>query len=200
MRRTLSGMLAIVTVLVASPFLAVQAADADEMVPNPMFKFWSGFKPGSTATLTEKTILSGPEKNMFPDGIDQKDVTSTLLSSKPEGVVVKVVVTERDFLGTIEAAPTKKTFVPKITKANLRAAMHDIDAARGEDTIEVLGEKLPCRTVSGTEKKEGSEIEHKVWISEKIPGGIVKHTRITRQDGRVIADTTIMLKSFKVAE
>jgi hypothetical protein len=200
MRRAVYCMLAIGTFLLASPFLAVQAADADEMVVNPMHKFWANFKPGSTATLAEKTILSGAEKNTFPDGIDEKDVTSKLLSVKGDNVVVQVVVAERDFLGTIETAPTKKTFPAKIKKAFLQAAMHNVDATRGEDTIEVLGQKLECKTVSGTEKKEGTEVEHKIWLSEKIPGGVVKHTRITRQDGRVIADTTIVLKAFKVAD
>jgi hypothetical protein len=33
-----------------------------------------------------------------------------------------------------------------------------------------------------------------------VPGGIVKRTQITRQEGKVVADTTIMLKSFKHAD
>jgi hypothetical protein len=186
-------------VLLVGP-TAVRAADDDEMVANPMYKFWAGFKPGSTVTSLEKTILSGPDKNTVPDGIDEKTVTYKLLSVKPDAVVVQTEVSERNFLGTTDSAPTKKTFPPKIKRAHLRAAMHDVDAKPGEDTLELLGKKLECKTLSGTEKKEGEEIDHKVWISDQVPGGIVKHTRVTKQDGKLIADTTIVVKSYKVAD
>jgi hypothetical protein len=193
-------MLVVATALLSASFLAAGAAEKDEMVVNPFYKHWAGFKPGSTVTLLEKTVLSGPEKETVPDGIDEKTVTYTLLSVTPEQVVVQVNVVEREFLGTIEAAPTKKTFPAKIKKSHLQGGFHGVDPKRGEDSLEVLGDKMACTTLSGTEKKEGSEIDHKVWVSDKVPGGIVKHTRTTKLDGKVAADTTITVKSYKSAE
>ncbi len=80
------------------------------------------------------------------------------------------------------------------------AAQHHIEATKGEDSITFDGKKIPCKTLSGTLKKDGSTIEHKLWISDKVPGGIVKRTQVTSQDGKLVANTTIMLKSYKHAE
>jgi hypothetical protein len=188
---------AVGTILLISPLLAVQAAD-DEMVTNPFYKYWATGKKGSTVTTVEKTAFPGPEKNAYPDGVDEKVITSTLLEVTPEHVVVQVVVIEREFLDTIESAPTKKTYPAKVKKANLLGGLHGVEPKVGEEPLEVLGKKLTCTTFSGTEKKEGTEVDHKIWASDKVPGGIVKHTRVLKQDGKVVADTTIAVKSYKM--
>jgi hypothetical protein len=184
--------------LLLVPFLAVQGADKDDLVVNPLYKHWANCKPGSTVTLLEKTVFTGPDKELVPDGVDEKEITSKLLSVTPEAVVVQVGVLEHEFLAAIEPPPTKKTYPAKVTKANLHAGLHGVDPKIGEDTLEVAGQKLKCVTWSGLEKKEGTEVEHKLWLSDKVPGGIVKHTRTTKQDGKVVADTTITVKSFKM--
>jgi hypothetical protein len=188
--------LAVGTILLVAPLLGVQAADGDEMVDNPFFKYWSKHKPGATVTLLEKTVLSGPDKAEVPDGIDEKTVANKLLDVKADGVVVQFVVTEREFLSTVESAPTKKTYPAKVKKSHLQAGLRGVDPKMGEETITVLGEKLPCVTMAGTEKNGTTETEHKIWLSEKVPGGVVKHTRVTKQDGKVVADTTIAVQSY----
>ena len=92
------------------PSLGVRAADKDEMVENPYYKLWANHKEGSTVTLHEKTVFSGPEKEQYPNGADEKEVTSKLLQVGRGSVVVQVTVTDHDFLSTIESAPTKKTY------------------------------------------------------------------------------------------
>lgn len=175
-------------------------AGDNELIDHPLYKFWANCKPGSTVTLVEKTTFSGAEKEQVPDGVDEKIVTRKLLSVDAKGVVVQMVVSESDFLGMIESAPTKATYAAKIKKGNLRAAQHYIDAAKGEDSVTVDGKKIACKTLAGTEKKDGTTIEHKLWFSEAVPGGIVKRTQVTTQDGKAIANTTILVKSFKHAE
>jgi hypothetical protein len=193
-------LLAVGTVLVVTPLLTVQAAEGDEMVANPLYKYWANHKPGSTVTLLETTKLTGPEKEQTPDGIDEKVVTSKLLKVTPEGVVVEVVVTERDFLKTVESAPTKTTYPAKIKKSWLEAALHGANPKIGKDTLTLKDKKYECTTISGTEKKDGTEVTHEIWVSEQVPGGIVKHTRVTKQDGKLVADTTIVLQSYKAGE
>jgi len=193
-------MLAVGTVLLVLPLLGVRAADKEEMVENPYYKFWASHKAGSTVTLHEKTVFTGPEKEQYPDGAEEKWVTSKLVKIGEGDAVVQVTVTERDFLNTIESAPTKKSYPKMVTKANLAAGLHGVDPVRGMETVMVLGEKLECITLSGTEKKGTEEVDHKVWVSDKVPGGIVKHTRVLKQDGKVVADTTIVVTKFKNAE
>jgi hypothetical protein len=191
-------LLAVGTILVVSPLFVMQAAEGDEMVANPFYKYWANHKAGSTVTLLEKTILTGPDKEQSPDGIDEKVVTTKLLKvTLDKEVVVEVTATERDFLKTIETAPTKTTYPAKVKKAWLQAALHGADPKMGKDTLTLLDKKFDCITVSGTEKKEGTVVDHEIWLSEKVPGGIVKHTRVTKQDGKLVADTTIVLQSYK---
>ncbi len=146
-------LLAVGMVLVVSPLLAVQAAEGDEMVANPLYKYWANHKPGSTVTLLEKNVLAGPEKEQFPDGIDEKVVTTKLLKVTPDNVVVEVTVTERDFLKTVESAPTKTTYPAKVKKSHLQAGLHGVDPKIGKDTLTLVGKKFDCTTLSGTEKK-----------------------------------------------
>jgi hypothetical protein len=132
-----------------------------------------------------------------PDGIDEKVVTTKLVKVTPESVVVEVAVTETDFLKKVESAPTKTTYPAKVKKSWLQAALHGADPKMGKDTLTLLDKKFECTTISGTEKKEGTEVTHEIWLSEQIPGGIVKHTRVTKQDGKLVADTTIVVQSYK---
>ena len=200
MLRAACWVLAVGTALVVCSAPAAPAADDDEMVVNPHYKYWANFKKGATVTRLEKTAFSGPAKEQVPDGIDQKEITMTLLAVSPDSVTVEVVVSERDFLDTIVSAPTKKIYPAKVKKSHLRAGLHGVDPKMGKDSLDVLGKKLDCVTASGTEKKDDVEVDHKIWLSEMVPGGIVKHTRTTKQGGKTVADTTIVVKSYKAAE
>jgi hypothetical protein len=169
------------------------------MVDNPFYKYWANCKPGSTVTLLEKTILSGPDKDQVPDGIDEKEVHCKLISVTPEKVVVEFVVSEREFLSVLETAATKKTYPAKVKKSDLVAFLHGTEPKVGQDTVDLLGKKLNCVTWSGTVKAQGTDAEHKIWLSDQVPGGVVRHTRVTKQDGKMVADTKIAVKSYKMA-
>ena len=46
--------------------------------------------------------------------------------------------------------------------------------------------------------KKGDEvIESKIWLSEEVPGGIVKRVRTTKIGNEVVAVTNVELVSFK---
>ena len=192
MMRTMRTVLVIVTLLVSMPLLAADD-DKDKLVDNPIYGGWAGHKPGATATVVEKTMYSGEEKNLAPD---VKTITYTLVSVSADKVVVKAVVAEQELLGTIESAPTKHTYPAKLKQSYLEAALPDLESTKGEEAIEWEGKKIKCHTLYGSYKKEGAEVAFKAWHSEHIPGGVVKRTRTTKQDGKTVT-TTITLQSYK---
>ena len=54
--------------------------------------------------------------------------------------------------------------------------------------------------MTGTVKAPSGElIDYKLWLSDEVPGSIVKHIRTAKYKGDTIAETTITLKSFKKA-
>ena len=54
---------------------------------------------------------------------------------------------------------------------------------------------------AGTVKEpDGEQVEFKLWLSDDVPGSIVKQVRTTRAKGEVVAETTITLQSYKKAD
>jgi hypothetical protein len=106
-------------------------------------------------------------------------------------------VVEEDFLSTVESAPTRITYPAKVKKANLRAFLQEWNAKEGKDeTIKVGGKDITCKVRAGAHKVEGGSVEAKLCFSDAVPGGVVAHTRTTRDGDAVVAETTTTLKSF----
>jgi len=181
---------------------AVGAAgdEKGEMIDNPMYKQWAEFKPGATVVLLEKTVHTGEDKEQFPDGIEEKAITHKLLKVSPKQVLLSTVVTEKVFLGSVESAPTKTTYNARIKKSALMAVLEEYQAKAGEETIDLLGKMVKCKTLAGSTTKGGTQIEYKLWLAKNVPGGIVKRHRKATKDGKVIAETTIQVRAIKVPE
>src|SRR5262245_21716534 len=189
--------------LVAVSCVIVTAAAwaQDEKVTNPFYRFWAGFKPGSTAVHLEQTKLSGADAQTVPKGIEENRITYKLIEVSPEQVVLEMVVREREFLGYVEAAPTRQIYPAQIRKADLDRIMEQTGAKMGEDTVKFDGRELKCRTMTGNVKgTSGEVVEYKVWLSDEVPGSIVKKVRTTRNGADMIAETTTTLQSYKKAE
>ncbi len=65
-----------------------------------------------------------------------------------------------------------------------------------EETIKVGSKEVKCKVRAGSKKIEGGTIEFKLYYSDAVPGGVVKHTRTTREGDKVVAATTTTLVSF----
>jgi hypothetical protein len=188
--------LAVLVLLVTAP-----ARAEEEMVANPFYKFWAGSQPGATAVHLEKTKLSGPEGKELPGGVDEKRIVYKLVEVDKDRVVVQMVVTERDLLGYVEAAPTRHIYPAKIEKSRLERVFLEDAGKIGEETVKVADKEIKTRTVGGIIKvPDGEEVEFKLWLSEEVPGMIVKQIRTARQKGDVLAETTMTLESYKKAD
>ena len=178
--------------------LAPTAWAQEKMVANPYYKFWAGSKPGATAVHLEKTKLSGPEGKLVPEGVDEKRIAYKLLNVNNDRAVVEMVVTEQDFLGYVQAAPTRHIYPAKIKKSHLERVLLADGGKTGEDVVKVGDKDTKCKTLAGTLKGPGGEqIEFKLWLSDEVPGTIVKQVRTARQKDELIAETTTTLRSFK---
>src|SRR5262245_20181672 len=198
MSRHLRGLSA---VGIVSLLLGGTAWAREDMVANPYYKFWASSKPGATAVHLEKTKLSGEEGKLVPDGMDEKRIAYKLVKVDKDRAVVQMVVTGQDFLGYIQAAPTRYIYPARIKKSHLERILVETGAKTGNETVEVAGKKLKCRTLTGTLKKGsgGEQVEFKLWLSNAVPGSIVKQVRQVRQKDKVIAETTTTLQSYKKA-
>jgi len=196
MRKTMRGLLAAALGL-ALAISAFAQGEKDGLVENPRYKHWANFKAGATSTYHEVTTFSGPEKESLPGGKDEKLVTYRLQNVNDARAVVVTTVVEEEFLGTVESAPTKLTYPAKVKQANLEAALDEHGAKKADDeTVKVGKEELKCHVLAGSVKKDGMTVEYKLHYSEAVPGGLVKRTRVTKDGDKVVAETTITLRSF----
>jgi hypothetical protein len=183
--------LALVVLVVAVPLVSAQD------VANPYYKFWSKAKPGATAVYKETTKLSGPAADSAPDGTDIKTVTYKLVELNAERAVVETRVTQQENFGFVESAPTRHIYPAKMSKAVLEDLLAETGAKGVAAMLKVGDKELKVMALTGNLKKGGETVDFKVWLSDEVPGGIVKRIRTTKVNGELAADTTVELVSFK---
>lgn len=180
---------------------AVSAFAGETLVDNPMYKFWASHKPGATSVYHEVTEYKGPEKAGLPSGREDKTVTYKLISIDDKKAVVQSNVLEKEFLGVLETAPSKMHYPAKIKKEHLEAVMEEFGAKKtGEEMIKVGKEELKCKLLEGSHKTGTETVDFKFCYSDTVPGGIVKRMRVSKEGDKVVAETTIMLKSFTLGK
>jgi hypothetical protein len=198
--RTLSVAGLVLSLLTAA---AAQAQEEQkEMADNPHYQYWHAHKPGSTVVRRETTKLTAPDSQQpASNAPDEKRIAYKLLESDDKRVVVEMVVTEKEPLGYVQDAPTRYIYPAKVPKQELEQHMQMTGATAGEDVVKLKDKELKAKTQAGTIKEpDGTEVEYKVWLSDEVPGGVVKKTQTTRQNGNVIAETTVTTVSYKDAE
>jgi len=191
--------IAALAVAIACCLQPVAAQPQDEMVANPFYRFWASFKPGATAIHLEQTKMPGEDGEMAPSGGGENRITYRLVEVTDDQVILETFVRERDFLGYVEAAPTRQIYPAKILKSDLEQILKEAGAQMGDEAIQFDGRELKCRTMTGTRKgSDGEVVEFKLWLSDEVPGHIVKKVRSTKANGALVAETTTTLQSYKL--
>jgi hypothetical protein len=195
--RTLFRSLAAVAVLFAcSALTGAQDKDKD-LAENPFYRFWSTSGIGSTVTLKETTKLTSPTPG-GDSGTDVKIVEHKLLERNAEKAVVETVVTEGELFGFVQTAPTKHIYPAKMSKEVLEELLKETGAKKEPATIKIGEKEMKVTYLSGTMKQgPDDEIEFKFWLSEEVPGAIVKKVRLTKNKGTVVAETTIEMVKYE---
>jgi hypothetical protein len=169
-----------------------------EMVDNPHYQYWRTHKPGSTVVHHETTKVTAAESSEAPD---EKRIAYKLLEADDKRVVVEMVVTVKEPLGYVQDAPTRYIFPAKVPKKDLERHMQITGATTGEDVVKCQDKELKVKTQTGTIKEpDGAEVAYKLWLSDEVPGSVVKKIQTTRQNGAGVAETTITTVSYKEAD
>src|SRR5262245_55022637 len=144
-------------------FLVPTARAQEDTVANPYYKFWAGSKPGATAVHLERTKLSGPEGKVVPGSTDEKRIDYRLVSVNKDRAVVEMVVTEEDFLGSVQAAPTRYIYPARLQKSRLERILQPEGGKSGEERVKVRGKEMKCKTLAGTVKgPDGTQTDFKL--------------------------------------
>lgn len=169
-----------------------------EQAENPYYKYWSKSKVGATVSLKETTKVSAPAGAEGDSGEEVKLITHKLVELTAEKAVVETIVTEGEVFGFIQSAPTKHIYPAKMNKEVLEELLKETGAKGEKAKLKVGGKEMDVVHLTGTVKKgKDDDVEFKIWLSEEVPGGIVKRVRVSKFKGETVAETTIELVEFK---
>jgi hypothetical protein len=169
--------------------LAVCAARAAE-VDNPEYAQWAKYKKGTSVTLKTTTTAAGMTTETLTttallDVTDTKLVIETTTVLKVAGMEIKTPF-KRDV--------PKKVTVPDV-KVDPKVKPPDVKMETGTETVKVAGLELKTKWTVTKLEVAGNTIETKTWMSDDVPGMIVKSESTTK--GAFATSTKIELIEFK---
>jgi hypothetical protein len=180
---------AVALVLVAGPALA---QDKDTY-PNPEFATWSNCKVGTSVTLRTITEAAGMKTELL--------VTNTLVEQGAEKVVVEVTTTIKTN-GMEIKAPAQKRVVTKTIVLKKGDKKDDVfkgqapgKTEEGTETLKVAGLEVKAKWYKAANDLGGVKSETKHWVSDDVPGMVVKS--VTTTTGAVNSTNTTELIEVK---
>lgn len=149
-----------------------------EMVDNPQYQGWKKFGEGSSATLTS-TMSAGGQK------IESESVRK-LVSKADDSVTIEVTASVT-FAGQSHSTP------PHEQKIAAQIDKKDADVSTSNEKVEAAGKTFDCKVYNITQATpDGKSVTAKVWITDEVPGGVVKMEAKTDR-----GDVTSILKSYE---
>lgn len=179
---------------VAAPALS----DDDKLVENPEFKNWAKFKPG--------TVLVMKNTNDIPGAKSEVTITRKLVEVKEDKLVIEVEMTLLLNSKPAPGQPPTKTELRKEVKASelksftwAQTGLPPEATEDGTEKVKVGGTEYECKrykfkskyTPPGGKEEEG---EGQVWVSDDVPGRIVKVTGKSKSTAQTIEVTQITVK------
>lgn len=191
MRNMSKGLCLTMLLIGLSPILSWGADD--EMIPNPVYKHWANFKIGASVTRREKVKFSAdsPEGQIYHERTLVKDIVYKLIETTPEKAVVEVIDVEHGRGYVQESAPFKITYFAKIKKG-LGTPKDAFDQHKQEDVdVEWNGKNYKATMVATSHKVGGITRSQKIWLSDEIPGGIIKDIKTQKKGDDLISESTL---------
>ena len=178
----------VVAALFAGPTRAADAPQAtapttapttapEELIDNPQFDHWAKFEIGSSATLSTEILMGGQKVSTVS--------TNKLLEKGDEQIVVEIS-------GTMNIAGQKNELPPQKQEIPAQIAKRSITQTATEK-VDAAGKTFDCKVYEMLNDPGQPDAKAKVWLSDEVPGGVVK-LQATLPNGTVTGSLT----SFEV--
>jgi len=165
---------------------------------NPIYKHWSAFKPGATVTRREKIKFApdSHEGQLYPGNTLVKDTTLKLLEVTPKRAVVQLTEAEHGRGYVREAAPIKLIYFARVKKG-LGTRKESFARHKEEDVeVTVRGKTYKATLVDTTHRQGDMTRSQKIWLSDEIPGGILKDVKIQKKGDHTVSESTLEVLTF----
>ena len=148
---------------------------------------WGGFKVGSF--VKTKTTVSTQMMGRTTD--TSTETTTTLADLTADKAVLDI---EASVMGHTTKTRTEVPLTGGSTTGS-GATTGTQNPATGSETIVVAGKSLDCKTYEVDTDAGGNKVKTKTWISDQIPGFVVKSVATTT--GAMASTTTMEAVDFK---
>lgn len=169
------------------------SATAQDTVDNPTYASWAKHKVGTIVVLKSTTSSA-----MF---MSETTITMKLLEVTADKVVIETAGKSKLAGMDVELPPSKQDY-PKSIPLAKGVKKEDVAAGRpagttkeGTETMKVGGQDVKAKWYEYEVKANGSDVKAKMWLSDDVPGGLVKME--SKVAAPVAADTKMELIEVK---
>lgn len=184
--------------------LVIGAGTAPEIVDNPAYKNWAAFKVGTSITLTHNVRMGESGWAMHdptgePPGPREIRQTYELVDLNADKAVVSETTTEIGENSEAELSTVKITYPSKVKSANIEITPKEKleSFAEGDEDVDLLGKKVKAHWVDTKMKIGNRTSESKVWMSDDVPGGVIKETVTKKEGSKTLMETTTTTLEIK---
>jgi hypothetical protein len=161
-------------------------------IENPQYKEWAKYKPGTSMTMATTSDAGGQTSNME---------TKTTLKEVTDDKVVLDISMSMDAGGTKMNMPAQTSEIKKMIDAPAADATAAAaanapkpDTKTSDESVTVGAGTFKAKVTEATMDAGGSKTTSKTWMSDDVPGGMVKMEATT--DGPMKSTTKMELKAF----
>ena len=210
LRPTLSAAILTSSLLCASLFL--MAADDSHPPPpaNPEYAQWAHFKPGTYVTL-ERRVFEHGENNVgvveamaHPPGASVMRINTKMVDLDKDKAVLEETRIDLGDGSETQMPADKVTLFASGQVSNASDSMLEpskpqtVKETEGDEELTVMGNKLKTHWVETTIKTGNEVSTAKDWLSDDVPGGLVKEETRKTWNGKLLVESATRVIDYKL--
>ncbi len=198
------------SLLCASPFLMAADSSHPPEPANPEYAQWAHFKVGTYVTL-ERAVNEHRENNIgvveamaHPPGAAVMRINSKLVDLDKDKAVLEETRIDLGDGSETQMPPDKVTLFANGEVSNADVSLwqktkpETVKATEGDEELTVMGNKIKTHWVE-TSVTMGKEIStSKDWLSDDVPGGLVKEETKKTWNGKMLVESTTKVIDYKL--
>jgi hypothetical protein len=210
LRPTLSAAILATSFLCASPF-AMAADDSHPPAPaNPEYAQWAHFKVGTYVTLERKVFehsenhIGVVEAMAHPPGAEVMRINTKMVDLDKDKAILEETRIDLGDGSETQMPADKVTLFANGQISNASDSMMEpskpetVTEKEGDEDVTVMGNKLKTHWVETTIKRGNLMSTSKDWLSDDVPGGLVKEETKKTWNGKVLVESASKVIDYKL--
>jgi hypothetical protein len=194
----------------ASLFLMAADNSHPPPPPNPEYAQWAHFKPGTYVTLERKVFEHGEnnvgvvEAMAHPPGAAVMRINTKMVDLDKDKAVLEETRIDLGDGSETQMPADKVTLFANGQISNASDSMWEpskpqtVKETEGDEDLTVMGNKLKTHWIQ-TSIKIGNEVSTaKDWLSDDVPGGLVKEETKKTWNGKVLVESATKVIDYKL--